>query len=189
MTPALVVINSTSAATETMETINDPSTENVRKRPLDKGNEKISPVGKSLRLKEEVSEISQPEKKNKTRDEFYEKVVDIMKGLAPMVSNEDAPIPNREAFKALYQIVVFLSHVVFEDFGSVERIVKENREIHESNQTMKYAQHCENLKKDMEKSQRTVKVLDMPVKDSITNGKIENMNTARDNVKKLLKTN
>ena len=51
------------------------------------------------------------------------------------------------------------------------------------------AQHCENLKKDMEKSQRTVKVLDMPVEDSITNGKIENMNAARDNVKKRLKTN
>ena len=41
----------------------------------------------------------------------------------------------------------------------------------------------------MEKSQRTVKVLDMPVEDSITNGKIENMNAARDNVKKRLKTN
>ena len=27
----------------------------------------------------------------------------------------------------------------------------------------------------------------MPVEDSITNGKIENMNTARDNVKKTLK--
>ena len=52
---------------------------------------------------------------------------------------------------------------------------------------MKYAQHCENLKKDMEKAQRTVKVLDMPVEDSILNGKIENMNTARDNVRKTLK--
>ena len=82
-----------------------------------------------------------------------------------------------------------MSHVVFEDFGTVVRVVKENREICESNQTMKYAQHCENLKKDMEKSQRTVKVLDMPVEDSITNGKIENMNAARDNVKKRLKTN
>ena len=110
-----------------------------------------------------------------------------MKGLALQVSNETAPIPNREAFNALYQIVVFLSHVVFEDFGTVDRVVNENREICEFNQTMKYAKHCENLKKEMEKSQRTVKVLDMPVEDSITNSKIENMNTARDNVKKTLK--
>ena len=52
---------------------------------------------------------------------------------------------------------------------------------------MKYAQHCESLKKGMEKAQRTVKVLDMPVEDSLINGKIENMNTARDNVRKTLK--
>ena len=73
--------------------------------------------------------------------------------------------------------------------AAVDRVVNENREICESNQTMKYAQHCKNLEKDMKKSNRMVKVLDMPVEDSITNGKIENMNTARDNVKKLLRTN
>jgi len=36
----------------------------------------------------------------------------------------------------------------------------------------------------MEKSQRTVKILDMPVEDSLIGGKIENTNTARENVKK-----
>jgi len=89
-----------------------------------------------------------------------------------------------EAFNALYQIVIFLSHVVFEDFGTVDRVVNENREIRESNQTLKYAQHCHKLKKEMEKSQRTVKILDMPVEDSLICGKIENTNTARENVKK-----
>ena len=39
----------------------------------------------------------------------------------------------------------------------------------------------------MEKSQRTVKILDMPVEDSLIGGKIENTNTARENVKKTLK--
>ena len=39
----------------------------------------------------------------------------------------------------------------------------------------------------MEKSQRTVKILDMPVEDSLIGGKIENINTARENVKKTLK--
>ena len=187
LTPAFDVLNSMSDVTETIEIVNDPIIENSKKRPLDKGNEKVSPAGKSLRLEDEVSVIPQPGKKTETRNEVYEKVVNIMQGLAPMVSDDDAVIPNRESFKALYQIVVYLTHVVFEDFGTVDRVVNENREIRESNQTMKYAQHCENLKKDMEKSQRTVKVLDMPVEDSITNGKIENMNTARDNVKKTLK--
>ena len=39
----------------------------------------------------------------------------------------------------------------------------------------------------MEKAQRTVKILDMPVEDSLIGGKIENTNTARENVKKTLK--
>ena len=52
-----------------------------------------------------------------------------MQGLAPMVSDNDNAIPDRESFKALYQIVVYLTHVVFEDFGTVDRVVKENREI------------------------------------------------------------
>ena len=52
---------------------------------------------------------------------------------------------------------------------------------------MKYVQHCEKLKKEMEKSQRTVKVLDMPVEDSLIGGKIVNTNTARENVKETLK--
>ena len=84
-----------------------------------------------------------------------------------MVSDDDTIIPNRESFKALYEIVVFLNHVVFEDFGTVDHVVNENRKICESNQTMKDAQHCENLKKDMVKAQRIVKVLDMPIEDSI----------------------
>ena len=53
---------------------------------------------------------------------------------------------------------------------------------------MKYAQHCEKLKKEMEKSQRTVKILDMPVEDPLIGSKIENTNTARENIKKTLKT-
>ena len=52
---------------------------------------------------------------------------------------------------------------------------------------MKFAQHCDKLKKEMEKSQPTVKILDMPVEDSLIVGKIENTNTARENVKKTLK--
>ena len=43
---------------------------------------------------------------------------------------------------------------------------------------------AENFKRKWKKSQRTVKILDMPVEDSLIGGKIENTNTARENVKK-----
>ena len=46
---------------------------------------------------------------------------------------------------------------------------------------MKYAQHCDKVKKEMEKSQRTVpyrKVLDMPIEESLTKNKVENPTAA-----------
>ena len=46
-----------------------------------------------------------------------------MKGLAPIVADKNEPTLNREAFNALYQIVIFWSHAVFEDYGTVDRVV------------------------------------------------------------------
>ena len=197
LTPALGILSATSAMPEettNLRTPNEPipntnsqPNDNGKKRPLEKEGEKVSPLGKTIRLDDDVSSHKSPEPRTDSRSEVYEKVVEIMKGLAPIIDDKNAPTPNREAFNALYQIVIFLSHVVFEDFGTVDRVVNENREIRESNQTLKYAQHCDKLKKEMEKSQRTVKILDMPVEDSLIGGKIENTNTARENVKKTLK--
>jgi len=197
LTPALGILsasnnglgnpNETRTPTEPTPITNSQTNDNSKKRPLEKEGEKISPLGKNMRLGDDVTVLNPPKPRSNSRNEVYENVVEIMKGLAPIVTDENAPPPNRETFNALYQIVVFLSHVVFEDFGTVDRVVNENREIRESNQTMKYAQHCEKLKKEMEKSQRTVKILDMPVEDSLIGGKIENTNTARENVKKTLK--
>ena len=127
--------------------MNSQLNNNGKKQPLEKEGEKISPLGKTMRLGDNVTILNPPEPRTNSRNEVYEKVVDIMKGLAPIVTNKNAPTPNREAFNALYQIVVFLSHVVFEDFGTVDHVVNENQEIRESNQTMKYAQHYEKLKK------------------------------------------
>ena len=45
----------------------------------------------------------------------------------------------------------------------------------------------EKLKNLIKQSQHLVKVLDMPVKDSLIGGKIENTNTARENEKNLQK--
>ena len=196
LTPALGILsdannglgnsNETRTPTEPTPITNSQPNDNGKKRPLEKEGEKISPLGKTMRLGDDVTLLNPPEPCTNSRNEVYEKVVDIMKGLAPIATDKNAPPPNQETFNALYKIVIFLSHIVFEDFGTVDRVVNENREIRESNQTMKYAQHCEKLKKEMEKSQRTVKVLDMPVEDSLIGGKIENTNTARENVKKNL---
>ena len=197
LTPALGILSATSATPEETNNTRTPNeiitnsnsqpNDNGKKRPLDKEGEKVSPLGKAMRLDDDTSSHKPSEPRTDSRSEVYEKVVEIMKGLAPIIDDKNAPTPNREAFNALYQIVIFLSHVVFEDFGTVDRVVNENREIRESNQTLKYAQHCDKLKKEMEKAQRTVKILDMPVEDSLIGGKIENTNTARENVKKVLK--
>ena len=141
-----------------------------------------------MHLGDDVSILNMPEPRSDSRNEVYEKVVDIMKALALIVADKNAQTLNREAFNALYQIVIFLSHAVFEDYSTIDRVVNKNHEIRESNQTMKYAQHCKKLKKEMEKSQHTVKILNMPVKDSLIGGKIENTNPARENVKITLKT-
>ena len=109
--------------------MNSQPNNNGKKRPLEKEGEKVSPLGKAMRLDEDASSLKSPEPRADSRNEVYEKVVEIMKGLAPIIDDKNAPTPNREAFNALYQIVVFLSHVVFEDFGTVDRVVNENREI------------------------------------------------------------
>ena len=80
--------------------------------------EKISPLGKTMRLGDDVTILNPPEPRTNSRNEVYKKVVDIMKRLASIVTDNNASTPNREAFNALYQIVVFLSHKVFEDFGT-----------------------------------------------------------------------
>ena len=196
LTPALGILSARATTEETnnprkpdeiITNSNSQQNDTGKKRPLDKEGEKVSPIGKAMRLDDDTNSHESLDPRTNSRSEVYEKVVEIMKGLAPIIDDKNAPTPNREAFNALYQIVIFLSHVVFEDFGTVDRVVNENREIRESNQTLKYAQHCDKLKKEMEKSQRTVKILDMPVEDSLIGGKIENTNTARENVKKVLK--
>jgi len=66
-----------------------------------------------MRLGDDVTLLNPPEPCTNSRNEVYEKVVDIMKGLAPIATDKNAPPPNQETFNALYQIVVFLSHEIF----------------------------------------------------------------------------
>ena len=142
LTPALGILNTsnnglgnpneTRTPTEPTPITNSQTNDNSKKRPLEKEGEKISPLGKNMRLGDDVTVLNPPKPRSNSRNEVYENVVEIMKGLAPIATDENAPPPNRETFNALYQIVVFLSQVVFEDFGTVDRVVNENREIRES---------------------------------------------------------
>jgi len=93
--------------------VNSQPNDNGKKRPLEKKGEKISPLGKNMRLGDDVTILNPPKPRTNSRNEVYEKVVAIMKGLAPIVTDKNAPTPNRKAFNALYQIVVFLSHEIF----------------------------------------------------------------------------
>ena len=143
LTPALGILSATSAMPEETNNIRTPNepipnsnsqpNDNGKKRPLEREGEKVSPLGKAMRLEDDASNHKSPEPHTDSRNEVYEKVVEIMKGLAPIIDDKNAPTPNREAFNALYQIVIFFSHVVFEDFGTIDRVVNENREIRESN--------------------------------------------------------
>ena len=80
-----------------------------------------------MRLGDDVTELNLSEKCTNSPNKVYEKVIDIMKGLAPIITDKSSPTPDQEAFDALYQIVVLLSHVVFEGFGTIDRIANENR--------------------------------------------------------------
>ena len=114
LTPALGILsaannglgntNETRTPTELTPIMNSQPNDNGKKHPLEKEGEKISPLGTIL---------NPPEPRLNSRNEVYEKVVAIMKGLAPIVTDKNAPTPNRKAFNALYQIVVFLSHEIF----------------------------------------------------------------------------
>ena len=53
---------------------------------------------------------------------------------------------------------------------------------------MKYTLHWDKVRKKMEKSHRTMKLLDMPIKESLIWNKVKKINTARENVKQTLKT-
>ena len=57
-----------------------------------------------------------------------------------------------------------------------DRIVKENKQIRNANQDLRYNNHVTCTPNDMEKSQRTVKVLNVSLDNSFPDGPIQNMN-------------
>ena len=71
---------------------------------------------------------------------------------------------------------------LFEEYDVSDRIVKENKQIRNANQDLRYNDHVTRTRNDMEKSQRTVKVLNVGLDNSFPNGVIENMNALRETV-------
>ena len=68
---------------------------------------------------------------------------------------------------------------LFDEYGVTDRIFKENCQIRNVNQDLQYNDHVTRTHNDMEKSQRTVKVLEVDLDNSFPNGVIENMSALR----------
>ena len=105
LTPALGILsatnkglgntNETRTPTEPTPIMNSQPNDNGKKRPLEKEGEKISPLVKTMRLGDDVTILNPLEPRTNSCNEVYEKVVDIIKGLAPIVTDKNAPTPNR----------------------------------------------------------------------------------------------
>ena len=62
----------------------------------------------------------------------------------------------------------------------MDLIVNENNQICNVNQDLGFNEHVTCTRNDMEKSQRTVKVLDVDIDNSFPNSVIENMSSLRE---------
>ena len=85
----LSATNAVAEGTNDARTPNEPTSnmnaqtnDNGKKRPLEKEGEKISPLGKTMRLGDDIGCLNPPEPRVDSRNEVYEKVVEIMKAKA-----------------------------------------------------------------------------------------------------------
>jgi len=81
--------NDTRAPNESISNTNSQPNDNGKKRPLEKEGEKVSPLGKAMHLDDDASSLKSPEPRTDSRNEVYEKVVKIMKGLAPIIDDKN----------------------------------------------------------------------------------------------------
>ena len=72
---------------------------------------------------------------------------------------------------------------LFEEYDVSDRIVKENQQIRNANQDLRYNNHVTRTRNDMEKSQRTMKVLNISLNNSFPNSVIKNMNALHETVR------
>ena len=72
---------------------------------------------------------------------------------------------------------------MFDEYGVTDRIVNENSQICNFYQNLRFNDHVTRTCNDMEKYQRTVKVLNLGIVNSVPNGVIENMGSLRETVR------
>ena len=80
-------------------------------------------------------------------------------------------------------MVTTLWQFSFDEYGVTDRIVNENSQNLNVNQDLRFNEHVTRTRNDMERSQRTVKVLDVDIDNSFPNGVIENMSSLRETVR------
>ena len=104
------------------------------------------------------------------------------------IGESNKPITNKD-FRDVLIMVSSICQFLFDEYGVTDQIVKENSQIRNVNQDLRYNDHVTRTRNDMEKLQRTVKVLDVDLDNSFPNGVIENMSslceTVRSNLVKM----
>ena len=79
-------------------------------------------------------------------------------------------------------MVTTLCQFLFDEYGVTDWIVNENSQIWNVDQNLQFNEHVTCTRNDMERSQRTVKVLDVDIDNSFPNGVIESMSSLRETV-------
>ena len=130
----------------------------------------------------EITEIIPPKDAlnqlaSKKRKEHLSKVVTMIGKLTP-IGESKVPITNKD-FRDVLMMMASICQFLFDEYGVTDRIVKENNQIRNVNQDLQYNDHVTRTHNDMEKSQRTVKVLEVDLDNSFPNGVIENMSALR----------
>ena len=94
--------------------------------------------------------------------------------------------PTKDEFFKLYSIIQCLCSYVFNEYEVTDTLIKENKEIQNSNNELKYNETVTCTQNDMEKSQCTVKILDMKIDRTNKTGQIDNAALLRDTIRKNL---
>ena len=77
-----------------------------------------------------------------------------MSKLKPTIETDQTP--TKDEFVKLYSIIQCLCTYVFNEYEVMDTLIKENKEIRNSNNDMKYNKTVTRTRNDMEKSQHTV---------------------------------
>ena len=117
----------------------------------------------------EITEIIPPKNAsdklvNEKRKKNLQGVMNMIKELGH-IDESNKTVTNKN-FKQVLMMMTTICQFLFEEYDVSDRIVKENKQIRNANQDLRYNDHVTRTRNDMEKSQRTVKVLDVGLDNS-----------------------